>query len=116
MITRRDTTRLILASVAAVALPSVAGAASRDEWIAALQQALANATPPGCGTSLTLTQFGYDKRGRMAGMSAVVRMDWPPGERTRRFDASEKGENETFRALLDQIVGEFGRANPVCLA
>lgn len=116
MITRRDTARLILAGAATAMLPAPGLAASKDAWINALQDALANATPQGCGTRLTLTQFGFRKRGRTAAMSAIVRMDWPAGLRTRRFDASEPGENEAFNRLYRDIVREFGSANPRCFA
>lgn len=115
MPTRRDTTKLILAGAASLAFPAMGKAATAEEWAATLQEALSRATPAGCGTRLTLLSFGFDKRGRTAGMSAVVQMDWPPGLRRRRFDASEQGEQEAYARLWRDILREFGSANPGCV-
>ena len=112
MINRRDTTRLLLGGAAAAALPLPANAASREEWIAAMQRALAKATRPGGGTKLTLIKFGFGKRGRRVAMSAAVRMDWPPGFRCRRFEVRGEGENAVFRQLLGEVIGEYRKVNP----
>ena len=112
MINRRDTTRLLFGGAAAAALPLPANAASREEWVAAMQQALTKATRPGGSTKLTLAKFGFGKRGHRVAMSAVVRMDWPPGYRSRRFEARGEGENAVFRELLAEVIGEYRRANP----
>jgi hypothetical protein len=45
-------------------------------------------------------------------MSAVIQMDWPPGYRSRKFEASEAGEQETFKQMVAQIVAEFREVNP----
>lgn len=116
MITRRDTTRLLLGTAAAALVPGVSHGATREEWIAILGERLAQATPPGCGTTLSLVSFGVDKKGGNAGMSAVVQMDWSPGFRKRRFDASARGEQATYDLLVADIVREFARANPGCVA
>lgn len=112
MFTRRDTTKMLLGSAAATAFPSVAGAGKREDWVAAIQKALASATRPGGGTRLTLTQFGFRKSGGRASMAAIVRMDWPPGIRTRRFDVRGASEQGAFEALVEQVTAEFRRANP----
>lgn len=112
MITRRDTTRLLLASVACAALPGSLFAATAEEWQAALEKALVAAMVPGSETRLSLAAFDFGKKGKDTGMVAVVRMDWAPGYRSRRFVATETGEQETFKRLVTRIVDEFRRANP----
>lgn len=112
MITRRDTARLLFATAAFAALPTGLSAATKEEWGDALSDALKAATVPRSGTRLSLWAFGFDKRGKTAGMSAVVAMDWPPGYRRRKFEVSETGEQEAFKGLVRQIVEEFRSANP----
>lgn len=112
MLSRRDTTKLIAAGAAAAALPRAAKAASREAWIRDVQRALRKATKPGSATKLTLTRFGFGKRGRRVAMSAVVRMDWQPGYRTRRFEVRGKGETLVFNELMASITAEFRKANP----
>ena len=112
MLTRRETTKLLLGGAVAVGLPLRANAATSEEWLEAVKGALDVATVPGSGTRLTLRAFGFNKKGRQAGMSAVVAMDWAPGYRSRKFDVSEAGEQETFRRFVSEIVLEFRRVNP----
>lgn len=112
MITRRDTARLLLASAAAAALPLRLSAATAEEWAAALDKALTAAVVPGSGTLLSRGHFEFGKTGRQAGMIAVIRMDWPPGYRTRKFIAKETGEQETFRRLVEKVLAEFQWVNP----
>lgn len=112
MITRRDTALMLLASAACAALPKGVFAATAEEWQAALDQALVAAAVPNSGTRLTQASFEFAKSRNGAGMIAVVRMDWPPGYRTRRFVAKEAGEQETFKRLVGDIVAGFRAANP----
>lgn len=112
MLNRRETTKLLLAGSLVGALPVRGSAASREDWVEAVKNALEAATAPGSGTRLTLSAFGFEKKGRQAGMSAVIAMDWPPGHRIRKFDAGKEGEQETFKQLVTQIVAEFRRVNP----
>jgi hypothetical protein len=112
MLNRRETTKLLLAGSAAAFFPVRGIAASREEWVEAVKGALDAATVPGSGTLLTLRAFGFEKKGRQAGMSAVIQMDWPPGYRSRKFEASEAGEQETFKQMVAQIVAEFREVNP----
>ena len=112
MITRRDTTRLLLGAAAALAMPTGLAAATREEWLGAMESALKSATVPGAGTELTLVGFDFAKTRSGAAMSAVVQMTWPPGIRRRPFTASEAGERETFIRLVGNIVAEFRAANP----
>ena len=112
MLTRRETTKLILGTAVAGALPLSAGAATRDEWAAAMGQALKSATVPNTHTELTLAAFGFGRKGGTAGMSAIVRMDWAPGFRTRRFVVRADGEQAAFKELVGQVVDTFRAANP----
>ena len=113
MLNRRDTTKLIVASAAATALPRAVKAASREDWVRDVRRALREATRPGSATRLTLTRFGFGKKGRRVAMSAVVRMDWAPGHRIRRFEVRGKGETLVFNELIAEITAEFRKANPV---
>lgn len=110
MITRRDTTKLLLGSAIATALPGGAGAASRDEWIRALNIALGQATRG--KTRLRLTGFGVQTTRRQTVMAAVVRMDWPPGFRTRPFNITADTEKEAFNTLVRAVIDEFKSVNP----
>lgn len=112
MITRRDTTMMLLAATAASSLPGRARAASAEEWKRALEQALDAASVTGKGTRLSLVDFGFGKKSGWSGFSTVVRMDWPPGMRTRRFDLTAEGEQQTFKRLIGMILAEFRQANP----
>ena len=112
MLNRRETTKLIVASAAAAALPGAARAASREVWIQSVRRELRRATRPGSGTKLSLTRFGFGKRGPRVVVSAVVRMDWGPGFRTRRFEIRGEGETKLFKELMAKIKAEFRRANP----
>lgn len=112
MFTRRDTARLLIASAASAALPGGVFAATPEEWAAALDQALVAAAVPGSGTTLTCASFEFGRTGSTIGMITVVRMDWRPGFRTRRFIAKETGEQATFKRLVTDIVAEFRAANP----
>lgn len=112
MFTRRDTTKLLLGSVAALALPTGLAAASRDEWLGAMQGALRSATAPNAGTELGLVSFDFDRKGPGANMVAVVHMDWTRGVRRRVFAASEGSERETFMRLVGTVVSEYRRVNP----
>lgn len=111
MLNRRETTKLLLAGSVAAALPKRGVAASRAEWIDAVKGALDAATVPGSGTRLTLGAFGFDRKGRQTSMSAVIGMDWRPGYRSRMFEVTLEGEQETFKQLVTQIVAEFRRVN-----
>ena len=112
MLNRRDTTKLIVAGAAATALPGAAKAASREDWVRDVQRALREATKPGGATKLTLTRFGFGKKRRRVAMSAVVRMDWAPGHRIRRFEVRGKGETLVFNELMAEITAEFRKSNP----
>ena len=45
-------------------------------------------------------------------MSALVRMDWKPGYRIRRFEVRGEGETLVFNELIAEITAEFRKANP----
>lgn len=111
MITRRDTTKLLLGSAAAAVLPGATEAASREEWIRALQIAL-NQSVKGPNTRLAPTMFGLGRKGGKSAMSAVIRMDWVPGYRTRFFEVTGDTEKAAFRALVQATLAEFRPVNP----
>lgn len=113
MITRRDSTRLLLAGAASLALAPAARAATAEEWRKAFEDALNAAMVRENGTRLSLVHFGFGRKSGWAGFSAVVRMDWPPGMRMRRFDATAEGERETFRFLVGKMLDEFRAVNPM---
>jgi hypothetical protein len=109
MITRRETTKLLLGTIAAAAsLPSLARAARRDDWMAELTERLARLAPAGGGKTLTLVRFEDRASAGEVRMSAVVRMDWTPGVRSRRFEAAAQVERDAFEALVRDIGRGFG--------
>lgn len=111
-LTRRETTHLLMSGAALALVPNLAQGASADEWREALRKALAAATVPNAGTTLSLVGFGFGRTSGFIGFSAVVQMNWAPGVRKRRFDFTEEGEQETFKILVEAIVAEFQRVNP----
>ena len=109
MITRRETTKLLLGSISAVAaLPSFARAARRDDWMAELTERLARLAPAGGDKVLTLVRFEDAARAGEVRMSAVVRMDWAPGVPSRRFEAAARAERDAFEAMMRDIARGFG--------
>jgi hypothetical protein len=114
-ITRRDSAKLFLAAAGVTVLPGFAAAKSQEHWAARLQEELNRHLLPGCDATLTLTAFGMGRRGGKVGMAAVIRLDWPPGNRQRRFDATETGEDRAFERILNTALLEFAAAYPACV-
>lgn len=96
-------------------LPASAKAQSRDDWARALQQALNDHLVSDCDGKLTLNRFGMGKRGGRVVMVSVIRLDWPPGMRSRRFEASGSSEQAVFNQLVNQALFSFAKAWPGCV-
>ena len=114
-LTRRDATKLVLAGPALAAVPLPAGARTPEEWAALLQQELSTHLVPGCDGTLKLQTFDMRRRGNRVQMAAVIRLDWPPGYRTRRFDALGDKESAAYSAVLNQALLSFAKAWPGCV-
>ena len=115
-LSRRDTGRLILAGTAALAAPTPGLAQSDRDLAGRLQQELNDRLFPGCAGQFTVTGFGSARRKGRDMMAALIRLDWPPGMRQRRFDASGDGKDATLDNIVTQALFEFGRAWPECVA
>lgn len=115
-ITRRSVTQILLAAPAFAALPSVAPARSNLDWAEGLTAALNKRLEPGCDGRFRVTAFGQFRRddGKYH-FATVVRLDWPPGFRTRRYDAIRDTEDEAFRQLFLDAHAHFSGAWPECV-
>jgi|GEM_PF-5786216 len=114
-LTRRETSRLLVASVAASALPLPAAAASSQKWAQRLQRELqARFVYHDMGT-IELQRFGMARRSGGYVMAGVVRLDWPPGERRRRYEASGKKEKDAFNQLLALTLVALDETWPGCV-
>ena len=115
MLTRRDTTKLVLAGAALPLLPPSAAARSPEDWAQLLQRELQGHMVSGCDGKLSVTGFGMAKRGGRFQMVSVVRLDWSPGMRSRKFAASGPEEQAVFSQLLNQALFSFAKAWPGCV-
>lgn len=113
-LTRRDVSKLLLSGTAVGLSPLPLGAATPQEWAARFEKDLRSHLLPGCDGTLTLEAFGFESAER-ARMAAVVRLDWPPGMRKRRFDSVGDKPDTTYNALLNQALFEFAKAWPGCV-
>ena len=116
MLTRRDTTRLLLAGTAVSLLPAPALARSRGAWERHLRRQLKTSLLPGCDGKLTLLGFDKQTKDDKVWMQCDIRLDWPPGYRTRRFEATEPDEDASFQLLYARAMAAFDKAWPGCLA
>ena len=114
-LTRRDTGRLILASTSLLAIPGVAVAQNNEDLARQLQQEMNDHLLPGCGGQFRVTGFGAGRRSGRTVMAAIIRLDWPPGMRQRRFDAAGDNRPATYRNIVNQALFEFGKAWPGCV-
>ena len=96
-------------------LHAPARARTRDDWARALQQGLNDHLVSDCDGKLTLSQFGMGNQGGRVAMASVIRLDWPPGIRSRRFDANGSDEQAVFEQLLNQALFSFAKAWPGCV-
>ena len=72
---------------------------------------------PQCDGVFTLQEF--DKQTQDDGsvwMHCVIRLDWPPGFRTREFEATEPDEDASFQLLYARAMADFDKAWPGCVA
>lgn len=111
-LTRRETSRLLLAGalLPATALPGTA--ASSQGWARRFQRDLDAHLVAGCDGRLTLQGFGMGNRDGQALMAGVVQLDWPPGMRRRRFEAAGDREDLAYRQLLNLTLASFAKAWP----
>ena len=116
-LTRRETSKLLIGGAAAMASASPASAFlhKKPDWPVRLQQDLDGHLLPFCDGKLTVTGWGM-KPGQRVVMASIIRLDWPPGRRTRKFQATGDEAEATYNALLNQALFEFGRAWPGCVA
>lgn len=114
-LTRRDATRLVLAGTALAVSPLPGFAATKEEWAIRLQADLNTHLLPNCNGKLTLDAFGAGRQQNKVQMAAIIRLDWPPGTRTRRFDAFGEKDEATYASLLNQALFSFAKAWSGCV-
>ncbi len=115
-LTRRDATKLALASAGAVALPRVAEARSNRAWARRLTKDMNRRLARGCDGRFSVTAFGQARRSDgQYHFAAIIRLDWPPGFRTRRYDGIKATENDAYDDLLAQALKHFRHAWPGCV-
>lgn len=114
--TRRDTSKLLLASAALAGSLSPAAAFfhKKPDWPTKLQKDLNKHVIPGCNGTLTLTGFGIQS-GQKVKMETVIQLNWPPGTRTRKFTAIGADAEATYNALLNQALFDFAKSWPGCV-
>lgn len=113
--TRREATKLVLAGSALALSPLSAIAQSPEQWAAQLQQDLNSHLLPGCDGKLTLKGFDMRRGSSRFQMATVIELEWPPGMRSRRFDAFGDKDDAAYRALLNQALFSFAKAWPGCV-
>ena len=114
--TRRDATKLLVAGASLAATPLPVAAASNEEWADRLAADLNGTLSPGCDGVFSITQFGQLRRDDgKTHLAAVVRLDWPPGFRTRRYDAIKPSEKDAYLHLLLEAYDHFRKAWPNCV-
>ena len=109
MLTRRETTGLLLASAAGAAVPGLGVA--QEDWAAKLERMLTSAVAPASGTRFSILRFEHSRLQGSSAFSAVVGMDWQAGYRQRLFEARGAGEVAQFEALVRDILKTFQSAN-----
>ncbi len=115
-LTRRDATKLVLAGAGLAAAPLPALAASNEEWAKRLEKDLNRSLKRGCNGRFSVKGFGQARRSDgKHHFRTVVQLDWPPGMRSRLFNAIEPSEAETYGRLLGTARDEFGDAWPGCV-
>ncbi len=114
-LTRRESSKLLLAGVVAPCLPAPAFAASSDSWARRFQRDLDQHLVGGCDGELSLLKFGMSSRSNDVWMACVVQLDWPPGTRRRRFDARGGEDEAAYSQLLNLTLFSFAKAWPGCV-
>ena len=123
MITRRDASKLVLAGSASalLSLPALAQSQAERErilglWKKRLQIDMDRSLARGCDGRFTVLDFRYiPGRGDLE-MVAVIRLDWPPGLRIRRYARQGADAEAVYQAMKGDALGHFTDAWPDCVA
>ncbi|MEO9826976.1 MAG: hypothetical protein ABJF50_21460 [Paracoccaceae bacterium] len=114
-LTRRDATALILASTGSLLLPSVAKAETAESLARKLGDALNGRLTPNCGGRFSTVKFKLEGTRKDVIMRSVLRLDWPPGARTRNFRSTGGSQQEAIVKMFHDALKEFGGAWPDCV-
>lgn len=116
-LTRRDVSRLAIGTALSVsATPAVAFFHRRTDWAALLASDMNEALGRGCAGKFTVIDFVHAPGEGLHSMMAVVQLDWPPGERRRRFVRDGGTGEMAYKALKAEVLGYFGGTWPGCVA
>ena len=115
MLTRRDTGRLMLSSGFLTLLPGGAEARSKAAWEDDLRGILDRGLYPGCKGKLTLLDFDMGDADNRVWMECVIRMDWPPGWRVRKFHAKQRHDWVAFELMVARAQAAFDEAWTGCV-
>ena len=115
LLTRRETTGLLLAGTAAAVLPSSA-AAEKDETLAIkLAEALNGRLQRGCGGTFSVRNFRLSGTRTNVIMRAGVALEWPPGKRVRPFRSFGGSQQEAIVHMFYQALDTFNAPWPECV-
>ena len=122
MITRRDASKLALAASASALLPLPALGQSQAEkerilglWKKRLQIDMDRALKRGCDGRFTVLDYQYIPGRGSLDMSTVIRFDWPPGLRIRRYARRGDDAETVYQAMKGDALGYFNGAWPDCV-
>lgn len=115
MITRRQTTGFLLAIATAPLIPTAAAAEDADSLARKLSEALNGRLQSGCGGQFSTVRFQLEGTRKNVVMRSVIRLDWPPGLRTRGFRSTGGSQQEAITAMFAQSLGAFHDAWPACV-
>ena len=115
MITRRQTTGFLLASATASLIPTAAVAEDEETLARKLSEALNGRLQSDCGGNFSIVGFKLEGTRKNVVMRSVIRLDWPPGLRTRGFRSIGGNQQEAITAMFRQSLGAFHDAWPECV-
>lgn len=122
MITRRDASKLVLAGSAAALLPLPTLAQSKAEqqrilglWKKRLQIDMDKSLAPGCDGRFTVLDYQYIPGRGSLDMISVIRLDWPPGLRIRRYARRGSDAETVYQAMTGDALNYFNGAWPDCV-
>lgn len=115
MLTRRQTTGLLIASGTASLIPAAVLAEDADTLARKLTEALNGRLKRGCGGQFTTTGFELGGTRKNVVMRSVIRLDWPPGMRTRGFRSTGANQQEAITDMFRQSLSKFHDAWPDCV-
>ena len=123
MINRRDASKLVFAGSAAALLPLPSLAQSQAErerilglWKKRLQKEMNRSLARGCAGTFTVLDFQYIPGQGSLEMICVIRLDWPPGFRVRRYAQQGADAETVYQAMKGEALAHFGGAWPNCVA